>query len=261
MPAGLIALALMPLHAEAVALVPMGWGIDVILQIGRTVSSLPEAVIAAPHAPAWGLVAVSIGIAWAGLWRTRVRLLGVPGIALGLLSPLFDRPPDVLVSADARLIGMRTADGLFMQKNSGASSFTVDAWLQLWRASSFSPFPRQGEAANGAIACTGPACTLRLRGTSAVLVRGEPDARACDAPLLISAEPLRLDCGDAGQKIDRFSVWRDGAFAVWLNAGGVRIVSDRTDRGARPWVRLGPEQTRIPPDLTPAKAEELPPEP
>src|SRR6516162_1900927 len=93
-------------------------GIDVILQIGRTVSSLPEAVIAVPHAPAWGLVAVSIGIAWAGLWRTRVRLLGVLGIALGLLSPLFDRPPDVLVSADARLIGLRTADGVFMQKNS-----------------------------------------------------------------------------------------------------------------------------------------------
>jgi competence protein ComEC len=121
--------------------------------------------------------------------------------------------------------------------------------------------PRQGEVADGAIACTDAACTLRLRGASTVLVRGAPDAHACDAPLLISAEPLRLDCGDNAQKIDRFSVWRDGAFAAWLDAGGVRVLSDRADRGVRPWVRLGPEQTRVPPDLPPAKAEELPPEP
>jgi competence protein ComEC len=260
MPAGLIALVLMPLHTEALALVPMGWGIDAILWVGRTVSSWPAAVLAVPHAPAWGLAVLSIGIAWAGLWRTRVRLAGIPVMALGLLSPLFDRPPDLLVSADARLIGVRTAHGVFVQKHPGASNFTLDAWLQLWAARAASPLPETGEAAGGAISCTDPACTLRPRGVAALLVRGDADDRACTFPLVVSAEPIRLDCANHLEKIDRFSVWRDGAFAVWLDPAGVRVLSDRENRGARPWVQLGPEQNRIPPDLTPAQAEELPPE-
>jgi competence protein ComEC len=93
-----------------------------------------------------------------------------------------------------------------------------------------------------------------------LLVRGEATDDDCAYSLLVSAEPIRLNCPDHVQRIDRFSVWRNGAFAVWFAADGVRVLSDRADRGARPWVQLGPEQTRVPPDLTPAKAEELPPE-
>lgn len=260
MPAGLIALALMPLHAEALALVPMRWGIEAILWIGRTVSSWPAAVLAVPHAPAWGLAVLSLGIAWAGLWRTHVRFAGIVAIALGLLSPLFDRPPDLLVSAEARLIGVRTADGVFAQKNSGASNFTLDAWLQLWAVHGATPLPANGEAAAGAISCTDAACTLRPRGVAALLVRGDADDSACAFPVVVSAEPIRLGCPDRVRKIDRFSVWRDGAFAVWLDPAGVRVLSDREDRGARPWVQLGPEEYRIPPDLTPAQEEELPAE-
>ncbi|MGH7058277.1 MAG: hypothetical protein ACREFZ_10475, partial [Acetobacteraceae bacterium] len=36
--------------------------------------------------------------------------------------------------------------------------------------------------------------------------------------------------------VDRFSVWRDGPYAVWLGHNAVRIVSDRSLRGDRPWV-------------------------
>jgi competence protein ComEC len=36
--------------------------------------------------------------------------------------------------------------------------------------------------------------------------------------------------------VDRFTVWRQGATAIWLDAGGPRIVTDREMRGVRPWV-------------------------
>jgi competence protein ComEC len=36
--------------------------------------------------------------------------------------------------------------------------------------------------------------------------------------------------------VDRFSVWRDGAHAIWLEPSGPRIMSDREYRGTRPWV-------------------------
>ncbi len=59
--------------------------------------------------PVWGLLITAFGIAWLGLWRSRLRLAGVPVIVLGLLTPLLVRPPDILISEDARLIGVRIA--------------------------------------------------------------------------------------------------------------------------------------------------------
>jgi competence protein ComEC len=101
MPAGLAALALMPLHLEALALIPMGWGIAAVLAIGRAVSALPDAVLAVPHMPVWGLAVLSIGIAWLGLWRTRVRLLG--GTAILLAHRVLQRMPGPSCSPATRL--------------------------------------------------------------------------------------------------------------------------------------------------------------
>ena len=254
MPAGMIALLLMPLHGEALALLPMGWGIEAVLWIGRSVSAWPRAVLAVPHMPDWGLVALSLGIAWLGLWRTRVRLAGVLAIGVGLVSPAFERAPDVLVSADARLIAVRTAEGVFVEKARDAARFTLDSWLQYWAVAGSKALPLAGEAAGGAIVCTLASCRI---GEDAVLLRG---GEGCGAPLVISAEPLRGNCPEGVRKIDRFTVWREGSQAVWLDAGGARVVADRPSRGDRPWVPPLPTRTRVPPGLTPALSEDLPPE-
>ena len=36
--------------------------------------------------------------------------------------------------------------------------------------------------------------------------------------------------------VDRFTVWREGAAAIWLEPSGLRIRTDREERGDRPWV-------------------------
>ena len=232
MPAGLLALALMPLHLEWLVLRPMGWGIQAILWIGRNVAALPQAVIAVPLMPLWSLGVFAFGIAWIGLWRTRMRLLALPVIALGLASPWLAEPPDMLISADAKLLALRSNGILFVQSHSGASKFTRDGWEQMWAIRDVRPMPTSGEA------CTADACALRARdnGQMALLLRGAPPAGACDAALAISAEPIRMRCHPRIPFVDRFSVWRNGAHAIWLDPAGVRIVSDREVRGDRPWV-------------------------
>ncbi len=232
MPAGLLALALMPLHLEFLVLVPMGWGIQAIVWIGRTVSALPQAVIAIPAMPLWSLGVFAVGLAWLGLWRTRIRLAALPVLALGLASPFLATPPDLLISADAKLLALRSGNTLFVQSRPGASKFTRDAWEQMWAIRDIQPMPVSGPD------CTGDACILRARdgGPSALLLRGRPPRGACDAAMAVSAEPIRLRCWPHIPFVDRFSVWRDGAHAIWLDAAGVRIVSDRETRGDRPWV-------------------------
>ena len=249
MPAGLLSLVLMPLGAEPVALVPMGWGVDAVLWIARGVSAWPAATVMVPHMPAWGLAALGLGLAWAGLWRTRVRLAGWALVALGLASPAFWQPPDLLLSADGRMAGLRAEEGMFVQTTGSPARFTLEAWQVLWRARLVQP-----------LGCGLAPCELRARpgGPVALLVRGDPPETACTAAVVVSLEPVHLRC--SVPVLDRFSVWRDGAQAIWLAPGGVRVLSDREARGQRIWMPRPTPRNRLPPGLVPAQAEELPAE-
>ena len=231
MPAGLVALALMPFGLERVALVPMGWALDAVLWVGRTVSALPEAVVAIPHMPGWGLAMVAFGLAWLGLWRSRPRLLGVPIMLAGMLAGWVSPPADLLVSADARLIAWR--DPAMVQARPGASKFDRDAWAQYWAVPLSTPFPA-GIVAQP-LDCTADACRIGLAGATILLARSPRAADCTGVALVVSAEPARDVC-PALPRIDRFTVWRDGAQAVWLQGGAATVLSDRAERGDRPWV-------------------------
>ena len=250
-PLGVLGLVLMPLGMEQAALSPMGWGIDAILCVARTVSSWPAATLPAPPMPGWGLAVFSLGLAWLCLWRTRVRLLGVAVILAGLLSPLATPLPDVLVSNDARLIAVRAPEGYRLQARSGASKFVRSVWAE-----------RLGDAALLPISAGSPAfCGPKVCRIGSILLLRDAvrDADCAGVSLVVSAEPARDVCPGAAL-LDRFTVWRDGAFAVWLQPGGPAMLSDRASRGDRPWVPPPPTPRRVVPSLPMAPAETLPPE-
>jgi competence protein ComEC len=261
MPAGLIALALMPLGLERLALVPMAWGVRALLAIAHTVAAWPDAALPVPHMPPWGLALLAFGMAWLGLWRSRVRLAGVAAIAAALASPLLLRPPDLLVSSDARLIAVRTTHGVFADAASGAARFVQESWVQYWAHGPMRPVSVGPRLAPDEIACDAASCLLRARpgGPAALLLlapdrpgrrhdgaahHDEPEPQGCDeAVVVVSAEPARGRCFGP-PLIDRFTVWRNGAYAVWLDAGAAALLSDRAERGIRPWVPPPPQPRR-----------------
>ena len=231
MPCGLASLALMPFGLERLALAPMGWGIGAILWIGRTVSGLPAATLPVPHMPLDGLLVLSLGIALLCLLRSRLRLVGAGLIAIGLVSPLVVVPPDVLVSDDGRLIALHDGGRLLVAKRSGGSKFTLEADERFWATRGD---PVLLPAAGGD--CDAGGCRFRRHGGVVAVRLDEAGAPRCaGVALMVAPFPLRDACGGVA-KIDRFSVWRDGAQAAWIGRDGVRIVSDRAWRGARPWV-------------------------
>jgi competence protein ComEC len=251
MPLGLLGLALMPFGLEQVALVPMGWGVQATLWIGRTVSSWPEATLAVPPMPPWGLLVFSLGLAWLGLWRTRWRLLGVPVMLAGLLSPAVTPLPDLLVSNDARLIALRSEGAYWVQSRPGASKFTLAEWENHLGAGKLRPV-RDGQPGS----CTTGECRLG----PVLVLRGQARPTDCaGVVLLVSPEPARGECPSGTGLLDRFTVWRDGAHGVWLGPNWVSVVSDRAYRGKRPWVPGPPVPRRAVPDLPMAPTEDLPP--
>ncbi|HUB12490.1 MAG TPA: ComEC/Rec2 family competence protein [Acetobacteraceae bacterium] len=257
LPLGVLSLPLMPFRVEWLLLRPMGWGAEAVVRIARITAAWPYATVDVPHIPAWGLAVLSLGVAWLGLWRTRLRLVGLAAIMLGLSSPALVRPPDLLVSDDARLIAVRTTAGVWLQSHSGAATFVRDSWLQYWAAGPARLLPAEGNAADGAIVCTREQCLLRPHpnAPAALLVRGAPHPDGCAAAsVIVSAEPARGLCPKPWPKlVDRFTVWREGAAAVWLLRDGARVLTDRSERGDRPWVPPVPKpRSRTPRGLTPA---------
>ncbi len=250
MPAGMVAAALMPLGLEGPPLAVMGWGCEAVLAVARAVAAWPGAAQTARPIPPWGLGVFALGMIWLCLWHRRWRWLGAPMMVLGLASPALHRAPDVFVSGDARLIAMVVEEQMWLQRQSGASTLTRESWLRSHGLVEARPFP--AEAASGALACGSGACILRplAEGPNVVLLRRDAASDHCGrAALVVSPEPVRGRC-DGSQVIDRFSVWRNGPHAAWIDAHGVRVVSDRAWRGDRPWV---------PPAPVPRGQEQLPP--
>ena len=247
LPLGILALFLMPFGLEQWAFTPMGWGLEAIVWIARFVASWPAATFAVPPMPVWGLAVFSLGLAWLCLWRTPVRLAGTVAMLAGLLSPLAAPLPDLLVSGDARLIAVRGPDGYGLQARSGAPRFVRDAWQTHLAAGPFLPLDA---------GCDAAACRLG----PVVMLRGTAHTADCaGVQLVVSAEPARGVCRGAAL-LDRFTVWRDGPHAVWLTPDGPVVLSDRLDRGARPWVPPPPTPRRVVPNLPMAPMEALPAE-
>src|ERR1700739_2140823 len=98
LPWGVVTCLLMPFGLGRLALVPMGWGIDVTIWVAQHVSALPGNVWAMPRLPAGGLLLISLGGLWLCLWRGNWRRWGIVAIAAGTATMLLTRPADILMA-------------------------------------------------------------------------------------------------------------------------------------------------------------------
>jgi competence protein ComEC len=129
MPWGLLAMLLMPLGLERLALVPMGWGVEGLNAIARYVAGWPDAATLVPSLPGASLWLLTIGGLWLCFWRRPWRLAGLPVIAASLL--LGPPPsPDLLMSEDGRVLGLRDKHGVVHVASMRTDRFISEAWAR-----------------------------------------------------------------------------------------------------------------------------------
>lgn len=247
MPWAVLAGLLFPFGLEAWALIPMGWGIDRLVAIAQWVAGLDGAVALVPAMPLWGLGLVALGGLWLCLWTGKMRLLGAPVALAGVLSAASVVPPDILVSGDGRLMAVRDENGRLMLSSARGQGFARETWLRRDGDSEegAETWPRTGRSADGRLECVPTHCLYRAEGATVALVR-QPRAlpAACrDTDLVIAAVSVYAPCRRAtGRTIDRFDLSADGAHAIWIENGALRIETARAARGERPWVAKPPER-------------------
>ena len=130
MPWGVATYVLLPFGLEALALAPMGWGIEAVVGIAETVAawsgSISRLVAPAPAA----LALVSLGGLWLCLWVGRWRLWGVAAICDGLLIGLAARPPDILIDGRGDVAEVRDGAGGLRLSSARANGFRTETWLR-----------------------------------------------------------------------------------------------------------------------------------
>lgn len=235
MPAALIAALLMPFGLEHLALIPMGWGIDVINWVAYQVASWPMAVLSAPSFPVAAYVAICLGGLWICLWLGRWRWLGLAPILIAIGYVAASPGPDLLVAGDGRQMALRREDGAVELWPSGKVDRQARTWLVRWGEGDI-PERLPPDAENGG-RCDRFGCFGKLgrEGIAfAMAVQALPDD-CRRATVLISATPVRRACPNPKLTIDRFTLWRNGAHAIWLTSKGPVVRSVRDARGVRPW--------------------------
>lgn len=235
MPAALIAALLMPFGLEHLALIPMGWGIEVINWVAYQVAGWPMAVQSVPSFPVAAYAAMCLGGIWICLWLGRWRWLGLAPILVAAIVVAHTPGPDLIVAGDGRQVALRRDDRTIELWPSGKVDRQAKTWLTRWGEAD--PPDRLPPDADMGGRCDRFGCFARFgqEGIAfATAVQALPDD-CRRATLLISAVPVRRACVMPKLTIDRFALWRNGAHAVWLTPKGPVARSVRDARGVRPW--------------------------
>ncbi len=237
MPLAVLAALLSPVGLGWVPIKLMGPAIDWIIGVARSVASLDGATGQVPAPPDAVLPLVAVGGIIASLLTTRARWVALAPFALaGLLWSQTVRPP-VLISATGGLVGVMTDQGRALSKPRG-ESFAALSWLE-----------NDGDPADQDIAFaragfTGDKGRLRAEIDGATLIhltgRGAggqaPGACAVAGVVVLSGKltaPTPPDC----VVLDRATLTKAGAVALWPEGGGFRIQTARDAVGNRLWTR------------------------
>jgi competence protein ComEC len=237
LPWGVVTCLLMPFGLEKLALVPMGWGIDITIWVALWVSALPGNVWSTPRLPPEGLLLISLGGLWLCLWRGAWRRWGLVAIAVGFASMALTRPPDIVIADGGRFVAARAAAGhYFVSADKGEK--IVRSFFAAETGEAMEAWPAGGSGAESGLDCAGELCRYSARGRAVAIVTGAAalPVKCGGLDAIVSQVPAGFRCRSMMPVIDRIDSWRRGAVALWLERDGVTVESVNESRGDRPWV-------------------------
>jgi competence protein ComEC len=231
MPSAALSVAAMPFGLEHWPLQAMGWGIGLMLTLGRFVSGLPGAVTVTHAFPMSALMVIALGGLWFLIWRRSWRWWGLPPILAGIVLAVMAPQPDLLIAPDARTLALRGSDGLLHFVQTPKDKYAASRWLlrdgdsRDWREAIGIPSTR----------CDGLGCIVSHNGMMiAIGLRPEALADDCErADIVISAAPA-LSCTGPRLILDAHEIAAAGGYAVTLSP--LHATGINQWRGKRPWV-------------------------
>ncbi|NDF11570.1 MAG: ComEC family competence protein [Proteobacteria bacterium] len=244
MPAAMLGSLLMPFGLERFALIPMGYGVDIILKVSYAVSALPRANIPVHSGNLAALLLAVAGGLWLCLWRENIRFLGIPLLMLSFLILPFREMPDLYFDRGGKLFAMKAGDGKLIFSDRTKARFSRRGWQQMNAEEGKSRVIKEQfrnvsilEENGIAIACEEAFCEYTKHGHKAMIVRAwVPDERCSAAEAVVILTDLPA-CSSHPHRITREILAETGTQVWWLGKSGIKTTSVREERGTRRWTQ------------------------
>ncbi|MFT6559347.1 MAG: competence protein ComEC [Sneathiella sp.] len=238
MPMILIAFCLMPFGLAAVPLELAGDGISMILFIAHYASGFTASVLKVGVLPISGLVVLILAFFWFFIWRHSVRFLALGAAPFILALVLIAERPSILFSQSGALFAINDQKYGTAASTFRSERFERERWTQLL---GIQEFERLTNWKTPIFRCDGTGCVY-LKNTKVItfLNNAHTIKTDCDrADILISRVPIPKGCRNPSTIVDKFSLWREGGHALYLDEkGNARLETVNSLRGDRPWVPL-----------------------
>lgn len=246
-PAAIVALLLTPFGLDGWAWRLSAEGMDVILAIAGDVSSWRGAVSLTPQWPLLALLLLTLGGLWLCLARSPLRFVGLAAIPMAWGVIGLNAPPQIFVAETGLNAGVIAPGISEAEAGKGERLYVFSPRrdrfaASIWReAAGFDASLSRAAPLADIAECDQSGCILKTGEKQTVSFLSNHDALREDcarADLVIAFFPASnaewRDCN--AMLIDRRSVWRRGAHAIWVAKDGVpKIKTVNESRGERPW--------------------------
>lgn len=243
MPAGILGVFALPFGFDGIFWRIMGGGIDWMIAVALWVAALPGAVGRINAFGIGPLLLGSAGLVLLCLMRSPLRWSGAAVAALACIWAVLTPAPDVYVSHDGQIAGVRSAQGGLSIIKTRNDDFTVKEWLA---ADADKRAPRDQTLGEGT-ACDGAGCIARLPDGAAVALSAHPASLEEDclrAAIVVTRRSVPTVCGALA--IDRTVSRAGGAIAIYRNGNSFEVLRARPQGQDRPWARAEAERDEPP---------------
>lgn len=232
MPAGVVAILLMPFGLEAVGLVPMEWGIGLMLRIAEWVASFPQSSGNLPQLPVASFILIITGGLWLCLWQKKWRRLGIIPIIASLPFVLMAEKPDFLINDNGRLFTIIKGDKMLSSSNR-AERYTASQWKKEFGIDEMGLI--DGKAHD--IKCDEYGCIFNKDGKKLVIAKHIISLQedCAEADILINLTHFNPPCKSFKKYINRYDLKHGGTHIIYMS-GDIKV-SKSVENNGRLWQR------------------------
>jgi competence protein ComEC len=277
MPAGMLAMLLTPLGLDVWPWKVAGLGLDIVIDIAKTVSGW-GGTVEIGRIPEWYFATAVLGFLVAALLATRLRYVGIAVAALATLTVVLlprNPPTDLVVSEDGSVVAAIMGDVLAVNRDR-PPDFIFGQWQRALAMEKHRPpdtlqgtalaipkkrgeerprlTPQQqretrarmrtaaASASGSGFACLKTAWCAALLDSGYLVVTLENAAYlgpACDAADIVIT-PVRLrvaECRSGAMLVTGETLRRSGSLEIRIDDQGAPVVTEAYDGLARPWMR------------------------
>lgn len=218
----------------------MALGVELVLAAAYMVQGWEGGLIRTPASPGWVVAAFMGGGVLICALRGRVRWVGAPAVLAALIGLATVTPPDILVDERGRIAAVRTGDTLYFT-SLRRGKFEQKVWTRFLGISEISAlYKSEPEIAR----CDGAGCVI-IGDAATVAISMAPhglveDCQRADFIIALyrASAAQAVGCAASLLIIDASALEQNGAHAVWIKDGKIKIRSVADAQGDRLWARM-----------------------